>query len=162
VIGRWYRNGYAAVSFGTPVSLRAYARERSLDFRRLTEEKRFAEVEALGTRLMRRVGKLVPVLPVSLVANVLVRADGRALAEAEIESRALALIEQVRGQGAHVHVPRGDISYAVRVGLRMLELRRIVEARNGKYQANPRETVLLRYYANAIAQHFASPPCASR
>jgi hypothetical protein len=44
----------------------------------------------------------------------------------------------------------------------MLELRRIVEASDGQYRANPRETVLLRYYANAIAQHFASPPCASR
>lgn len=159
--GRWYRNGYAAVSFGTPVSLRTYARARNLDFRGLTEEKRFAEVEALGTMLMRTVGRLVPVLPVSLVAAVLVRANGGALAETEIESGALALIEQVRAQGAHVHVPRGDISYAVRVGLRMLGLRRIVEASNGKYSANPRESVLLRYYANGIAQHFASPPCAS-
>jgi glycerol-3-phosphate O-acyltransferase len=162
VIGRWYRNGYAAVSFGTPVSLRTYVRERNLDFRKLTEEKRFAEVEIVGTMLMRQVGKLVPVLPVSLVAAVVVRASGRALAEAEIESGALALIEHVRGQGAHVHVPRGDISYAVHVGLRMLELRRIVEARNGNYSANPREMVLLRYYANSLAQHFAPPLCASR
>jgi len=161
VTGRWYRNGYAAVSFGTPVSLRTYARARNLDFRRLTEEKRFAEVEALGTMLMRQVGKLVPVLPVSLVAALLVRANGRALAETEIASGALALVAQVRAQGAHVHVPRSDMSYAVRVGLRMLELRRIVEASNGNYSANPRETVLLRYYANSLAQHFASPPCAS-
>src|ERR1700694_872850 len=63
VIGRWYRNGYAAVSFGTPVSLRAYARERNLDFRRLTEEKRFAEVEALGTMLMRQGGQRAPGAP---------------------------------------------------------------------------------------------------
>src|ERR1051326_2925561 len=55
--GRWHRNGYAAVSFGTPVSLRAYARERNLDFRRLAEEQRFSEVEALGTMLMRQGGK---------------------------------------------------------------------------------------------------------
>jgi len=103
----------------------------------------------------------VPVLPVSLVAALLVRANGRALAETEIASGALALVAQVRAQGAHVHVPRGDMSYAVRVGLRMLELRRIVEASNGNYSANPRETVLLRYYANSLAQHFASPPCAS-
>src|SRR6266567_4488870 len=157
-IGRWYRNGYAAASFGTPVSLRAHTRERGLDFRKLTEQRRFTEVEALGTMLMREVGKLVPVLPVSLVASVLMRANGRELSEAEIESGALALIEQVRTQGAHVHVPRQDMSYAVRVGLRMLELRRIVEASNGKYRANPREIVLLRYYANAIAQHFACEP----
>ncbi len=157
-IGRWYRNGYAAASFGTPVSLRAHTRERGLDFRKLTEQRRFTEVEALGTMLMREVGKLVPVLPVSLVASVLMRANGRELSEAEIESGALALIEQVRTQGAHVHVPRQDPGYAVRVGLRMLRLRRIVEASDGKYRANPREIVLLRYYANAIAQHFACEP----
>jgi glycerol-3-phosphate O-acyltransferase len=161
-IGRCYRHGYAAVSFGTPVSLRAHARERHLDFRKLDETQRFTEVEALGTMLMRAVGKLVPVLPVSLVATLLARGEGRALSEAEIESGALALVEQMRAQGAHVHVPRGELGYAVRVGLRMLTLRGIVETREGKYASNPNETVLLRYYANSIAQHVPSPPCTSR
>jgi glycerol-3-phosphate O-acyltransferase len=158
--GRWHRNGYAAVSFGTPVSLRAYARERNLDFRRLAEEQRFSEVEALGTMLMRQVGKLVPVLPVSLVAAALLRAEGGARSAAEIESAARALVEQARARGAHVHVPRQDLGYAVRVGLRMLELRRIVEASNAVYSVNPGETLLLRYYANSIAQHLATP-CAA-
>jgi glycerol-3-phosphate O-acyltransferase len=161
-IGRWYRNGYAAVSFGTPVSLRAYARERRLDFRKLNEEKRFAEVEALGTMLMRKVEKLVPALPVPLVATALVRGESRALSEAEIKSGAMALIEQMRANGAHVHVPRGDLSYAVRVGLRMLTLRGIIEERDGKYASSPNETVLLRYYANSIAQHLATPRCISQ
>jgi len=90
-------------------------------------------------------------------------ADGRALSEAEIESGAMALVEQMRARGAHVHVPRGDLGYAVRVGLRMLELRRIIEARDGKYMSNPNEAVLLRYYANSIAQHVAAAPtCAAQ
>ena len=37
------------------------------------------------------------------------------------------------------------------VGLRMLLLRHFVEEENGLYRANPREEVLLRYYANSIA-----------
>ena len=33
--GRWYRFGYACVSFGRPMSLREYLRDRALDFRAL-------------------------------------------------------------------------------------------------------------------------------
>jgi glycerol-3-phosphate O-acyltransferase len=53
--------------------------------------------------------------------------------------------------GAHIHIPRADQDYAVEVGLRMLLLRHFVEEENGLYRANPREEILLRYYANAIA-----------
>ena len=53
--------------------------------------------------------------------------------------------------GAHIHIPRADQDYAVEVGLRMLLLRHFVEEENGLYRANPREEMLLRYYANSIA-----------
>ena len=153
--GRWHRYGYASVSFGAPVSLRAYARERGLDFRKLTEDDRFAQTAALGRTLMADVAKVVPVLPVSLVATLFIRAEGRALSEIEVKSGTVALIDQLRGKGVHVHVPRQDRDYAVSAGLRMLTLRRLVEEKDGLYAANPRETVLLRYYANSIAHHFA-------
>ena len=52
--------------------------------------------------------------------------------------------------GAHVYVPRGDLDYAVAVGLRMLLLRRVVQEQGGLYRADPAETALLEYYANAI------------
>ena len=54
--GTWYRFGYACVSFGRPLSLRAYLAERGIDFRALPEEQRFAEIERLGQRLMPRSG----------------------------------------------------------------------------------------------------------
>jgi glycerol-3-phosphate O-acyltransferase len=158
-IGRWYRNGYAAVSFGTPVLLRAYARRRNVDFRKLNEARRFIEVETLGNMLMGQVAKIIPVLPVSLIATVLLRADQHALTEIEIKSGVLSLIEEIREKGAHVHVPRGDVGYAVHVGLRMLTMRGIVEVQEDKYLGNPNEMVLLRYYANGIAHHLTSPPC---
>jgi glycerol-3-phosphate O-acyltransferase len=61
------------------------------------------------------------------------------------------LIRDLIAGGAHIHIPRADQDYAVEVGLRMLLLRRFVETENGLYRANPREEMLLRYYANAIA-----------
>lgn len=156
--GRWYRNGYASVGFATPVSLRAHVRGRNVDFRRLAEPQRFAEVEILGKMLMAAVAKVVPVLPVSLVATLLLRAGATGLSESEIGSGAETLIAQLRARGAHVHVPRQDVNYMARVGLRMLRLRRLVAEANGRYAGDPREAVLLRYYANAIAHHFAAPP----
>ena len=65
----------------------------------------------------------------------------------------IALIAQIETNGGYVHMPRQDLDYAVRVGLRMLRLRRMVQETGSRYAANPHETVLLRYYANAIAHH---------
>src|SRR5947199_6506748 len=72
--GKLYRYGYACVSFGKPVSLRQYVTERDIDFRTLDEKRRFAEIEHLGALLMKKVGEVVPALPVSLVARVMLGA----------------------------------------------------------------------------------------
>lgn len=47
-------------------------------------------------------------------------------------------------------MPRGDLDYAVGVGLRMLTLRRIVNEEDGLYRPNPADQSLLAYYAHAI------------
>ena len=72
--GKLYRYGYACVSFGKPISLRHYVSERGIDFRMLDEGRRFAEIERLGAMLMQKVGEVVPALPVSLVATVVLGA----------------------------------------------------------------------------------------
>src|SRR5262249_696282 len=71
----WHRFGYACVNFGTPVSMRAYAAARNVDFRHMPKEQRTREVAELGRHLMEQVGRLIPVLPVPLVATVLLRAQ---------------------------------------------------------------------------------------
>jgi glycerol-3-phosphate O-acyltransferase len=158
--GRWYRNGYASVGFGTPVSLRAHARARNIAYGKLAEAQRFAEVEILGKALMAAVAAVIPVLPVSLVATLLLRAGANGLSEDEMRSRAETLIAELRARGTHVHVPRQDPAYMVHVGLRMLLLRRLVTRTDGRFAGDPRETVLLRYYANAITHHIAPAPAA--
>jgi glycerol-3-phosphate O-acyltransferase len=150
VRGRLYRYGYACVSFGRPVSLRHYVAERSIDFRTLDESRRFAEIERLGQTLMQKVGEVVPALPVSLVATVMLEAR-KPLAALELKGRVAELMRRLSAGGAHIHIPRADQDYAVEVGLRMLTLRHLVEEENGLYRVNPREEPLLRYYANSIA-----------
>jgi glycerol-3-phosphate O-acyltransferase len=155
--GRWYRFGYACVGFGRPLSLRAYLRERDVDLRALPGERRFAEIERLGQALMREVGRVIPALPVSLAATAILAAGERGLSGLEIKGAVCDLIQRLRAAGGHVHLPRQDEEYAVEVGLRTLTLRRLVELNDGVYRANPTETALLAYYANAIA-HLAAPP----
>jgi hypothetical protein len=126
---RWYRYGYACVSFGNPMSLRAYLAERGVDLRALPAEQRFAEIERLGTRLMHEVGRVVPALPVSLVATVILHGGERGLSSLEIKGAVFELMETLKGEGAHVHIPRQDQEYAVEVGLRMLLMRHPCAAR---------------------------------
>jgi glycerol-3-phosphate O-acyltransferase len=151
VRGGWYRYGYACVSFGRPLSLREYVRDRAIDFRSLAPEPRFAEIERLGQRLMREVGRVVPALPVSLVATAVLAGGERGLSSLELKGAVFDLMRRLTAGGAHVHIPRQDQEYAVEVGLRMLRLRHMVEEQDGVYRANPGETKLLAYYANAIA-----------
>jgi glycerol-3-phosphate O-acyltransferase len=155
--GRWYRYGYACVSFGRPLSLRDYLRDRALDLRSLAAEPRFVEIERLGQRLMQEVGRVVPALPVSLVATAILHAGERGLSSFELKGAVFDLIQNLSAAGAHVHIPRQDQEYAVEVGLRMLILRRLVEQQDGVYRANPAERAVLAYYANAIAHLVGSP-----
>jgi glycerol-3-phosphate O-acyltransferase len=151
VRNEWRRFGYACVNFGSPVSMREYCRSHGLDFQKLAGEERKQAVARLGGELMGAVGRIVPVVPVALIATLFARDPERALSELELKGEVAGLIERLEASGAHVYVPRSDLDYAISVGLRMLRLRHLVEERDGLFQANPAEAALLAYYANSIA-----------
>jgi len=152
--GEWHRFGYTCVSFGVPVSLRNYVEARKIDFRVLASEPRRIEVERLGNELMEAVGRVVPALPVSLVATAMLEAGDQPLTLFEIKGRVSSLIGDLERLGSYVHIPRADRDYAISVGLRMLTLRHLVIETDDTYRANPNERVLLQYYANAIVHLF--------
>jgi glycerol-3-phosphate O-acyltransferase len=147
----WHRFGYACVNFGAPVSMRTYCAERGIDFHKLSGDERKRAMGELGAHLMQSVGRIVPVLPVPLIATVFMQRGDKAISELELKSAVSALVEQLKARGAHVYVPRKDFDYAVNVGLRMLRLRRLVGEREGLFYARTEELPLLRYYANSIA-----------
>lgn len=150
-LGRWYRFGYACVNFGSPISVRGYLNERSLDLRSLERADRFEEVGRLANQLMSAVGEVIPVLPVSLVAAALVRSRAASLTKLELKAEVQRLIEQIEATGGHVYVPRSDGDYSIEVGLRTLTLRRLVSEEDGAFRIVREEESLLRYYANSIA-----------
>jgi glycerol-3-phosphate O-acyltransferase len=148
---QWRRFGYACVNFGSPVSMREYCRTRGIDFHRLSGEERKRAVGALGAHLMAAVGRVVPVVPVALLTHVLLQHPQKAMSELELKAEVGRTLERLQARGAHVYVPRGDLDYALTVGLRMLRLRRLIEERDGLFSAHPAELPLLTYYANSIA-----------
>lgn len=147
----WHRFGYACVNFGTPISMREYCRSRGIDFQALDGEERRAAMAYLGRELMDAVGRIVPVLPVPLIASVFVAQPQRALSELELKSEVGRLLDRLAAAGAHVYIPRGDLDYALTVGLRMLRLRHLVDEEDGLFRAREEEMPLLAYYANSIS-----------
>jgi glycerol-3-phosphate O-acyltransferase len=159
---RWHRFGYACVTFGAPISMRHYLRQRQLDFRALTPAEQSERLAAVGAELMAAVGAVVPVVPVALVASVFVDgAPGSALSLLELKAAAWRRMAELAAAGAQVYVPRRDQEYAIEAGLRMLTLRHLVEERQGLYAACEAELPLLRYYANSIAHLAAAAPGAA-
>jgi len=161
--GRRFRHGYACVNFGRPISMRERAHATGIDFRRLSEADRRPAIASLGRELMTAIGRIVPVLPVPLVATVLLRDPRQALSALELKAAVQALMDRVEAHGGRVYVPRADREYAIEVGLRMLILRHLLVEDEGLFRVPPGELPILRYYANSIAHLFddAAPASAA-
>lgn len=130
--GRFHRFGYAAVSFGKPLSLRS-------------QPELAAQPEELADRLMTRIAGIIPVLPVPLVCHILLQGPH---SRAEIDSAFSAILET--HPRAHVHLPRNDHGYAVETGLRMLTERGFAQEKEGVFVLTSQGQPVARYYANSI------------
>jgi glycerol-3-phosphate O-acyltransferase len=111
----------------------------------------FAEIENLACRLMTGIRQIVPVLPISLVATVIIEDGRRGLSAFEVEARVNRLIEQLQAGGAPVYVTTKSRVETILNALGMLKIRRLVIESDGIYQAAPGEDDILAYYANSIA-----------
>lgn len=150
VRGKRYRNGYACVNFGHPVSLRDWMTKRSLNCGDLDD------VRPLADDLMQAIGSITPILPVALVTTLIVNNPERSFSLIELKADVLTLLEKLESVGHTAYIPRGDYNYAVDVGVRMLTLRGALIDTDGVLRANREELALLNYYANSIAHLVAS------
>jgi glycerol-3-phosphate O-acyltransferase len=132
--GRFKGFGSLAAGFGAPISLRA--------FLAMHPE---ATPEALGLHLMRRIERVVPVLPLPLVAAALAAApsDREALMR-EVDR----LTKQLRDLGAVLKLPSGTAAVLAE-GLPPLIARGLV---GEDLRISENSAVLLSYYAAAIWQ----------
>jgi len=133
--GRYHRFGYAAVSFGHPVSLREFSIGIDGDV-----------TVPLAEALMQKIGEIVPILPVPAVCWLI--SKNGPMTHAEVEHGMSQMIVDL--PEAHIHVPRDDQTYAAEVGLRNLIERKLLTLHDGLYTASPEHTDLIDYYANSI------------
>ncbi len=146
---RWFRFGYACVNFGTPVSVKDWMASYDVE----DQKEETARIESLGQHLMNEVGRVIPVLPVSMIATIFLKSDGKKISELDLKVAVHELQSTLETRNAQIYVPHADADYALSVGLRMLTLRHLVIEEDGLFHANPDEQTILRYYANSIS-HF--------
>jgi glycerol-3-phosphate O-acyltransferase len=134
---RFRKFGTATVSFGEPLSL------RDLDDP--------ADVEALGRLLMDRIARVVPLLPVPLVAHAL--ADGAASRD-EVRAH----IDKVIGglDDAGTVLPRRSVDQVVTDGIAILVRRGLVRDGDGGLALADDSRDLLDYYSRSIGHHVQS------
>ena len=139
VSGQYNKFGYAAASFGEPLSLEAFVGKGAPD------------VAAVADELMERIGRVVPVLPVPLVSAILTR-EGDMSRDA-LEAAAIATMGSFKE--GHVHIPRDDASYAVEVGVRNLIRRELVEETDaGVVSITDKGRDVVGYYAATLEHLF--------
>lgn len=148
---KWRRFGYACVNFGPHVSMRQFCQFHAVNFTQMDRDARFSVVQELCNQLMVSIGKIIPVLPISLVATVFLQFRQSWLTEFDMKAHAHRLIEELQALGAPVFVPKRGLELAISTAFNMLRIRRMVFESDGQFRAAPESFDILSYYANAIA-----------
>ena len=153
---RWSRFGYASVNFGKPVSAKQYCSHQQIDFSQLEQDTRFHCIESLARDLMHEISRVIPILPVALMAEIILQHQQHWKSELELKAAAMARIQELENRGAPIEISAGAFERVLTAALDMLAGRSFVELQQGLYQANPSAITVLEYYANSI-QHWQDP-----
>ncbi|OGI69477.1 MAG: hypothetical protein A2W18_09705 [Candidatus Muproteobacteria bacterium RBG_16_60_9] len=148
---RWQRLGYAAVNFGSPVSVKAYCREREIDMRRMPAEQRGVAIEKFAAHLMQAIAQLIPAVPIPIAARTLLQAGSAGISEPDWKTRFYEQSEALRETGAQVVVPPHTREHTFETAIRMLELRHLIAKDGDRYRPTDGSESILTYYANSLA-----------
>jgi len=141
--GRFEGFGYAAVGFGTPLSLRAALGAGEA-----------GATERIAAILMERIRQTLPVLPVPLVA--LAFGGETRLGRAALLARCEAIVARLTAAGAEPALPSGGVAGSLEAGLHQLRLRRILHDQGDAVVVAEGQDAILRFYAAGLEQHLAA------
>lgn len=148
---RWRRFGYASVNFGEPVSARKYCELNRLDFSTLEKEPRFEKVGQLAGDIMGNISQVVPVLPVALMSEVIVRNREEWRSELQIKTLCVSRLEQLEDCGAPIDISSSALESVLGAALAALVGRNLVDEKDNLYRMKASEEDILNYYANSIS-----------
>ena len=143
VTGRFKGFGTAAAAFGAPVSLAGFLAG-------MPAGQAAQATEALGRHLMAEIGRVVPVVPVPLVAMALARG---AADEAAVLALAAGLLGDLQAAGAVMKLAPQGLEATVREGLGSLTRRGLIGA---DLKPTAGSQGVLDFYAAGIAQRLAA------
>ena len=144
--GRLHRFGHAAVAYGTPISLNAFAAAHPKD-----------TTEHLGETLSDALSATMPVLTVPLIALTLEGAE-IPLSEAQLGQEIAIRIADFKAAGARVQVTVDDAPKALARALNMLRLRRMISEDRDAVSVTPGRERMMAFYANSIRHLMADEP----
>lgn len=147
------RFGQAAVSFGPAFSVRNWLEQRGGSVEALDDDKRKAIVAPIAEHIIGQIADMIPVLPVSLAATVIRRADKSPVTHRQLRREVLQLVERLRATDTPLAIEESDDPSASDLGLQVLLSRGVVTEEAGDLRLNPDKAPLLDYYARTIS-HF--------
>jgi glycerol-3-phosphate O-acyltransferase len=148
---RWRRFGYASVNFGEPVSAKQYCETQHVDFSALDKENRFVSVGSLAKDIMQNISQVVPVVPVAVMSDVLLKNRSGWKSELELKSQCSERIKQLEESGAPIDISSSAVESVLGSALEAIYGRGLIEVKDNLYQVKNSEIEMVSYYANSIA-----------
>jgi glycerol-3-phosphate O-acyltransferase len=147
---RWLRFGYANVNFGEPLSAKKYCEQNNIDFSALDTEQRFTGVGRLANSIMQSITRVVPVTPVALMCETLVKNRDEWKSQLELKSLCSQRIDQLEAAGAPVGISHSALESVLGSAFDALLGRGLVEEQDNLFRMSESETDIVNYYANSI------------
>ncbi len=147
---RWKRFGYASVNFGKPVFAQQYCEQQKIDFSQLDQDTRFKFIENLSNDLMQHIRQVIPILPVALMSEIVLKNSLQWTSELELKADAMTRIKQLHNLGAPINISANACEHVLTAALDILSGRGLVEFKDELYKADEESKDILHYYANSI------------
>lgn len=139
VTGKFHKLGFAAVAYGTPLSLRDFLKTRHDDVAR-----------ELGEAVMERVASSVPVLPVPVIAWHLQQSGGE-IARSKLAEFFELEVVAMRKKRINICLPQSGPEKGLDAALRLLEARGMIAIEGDAIKVTGKYAELMPYYAASIA-----------
>jgi len=108
--GRLKRHGYASVSFGYPVPVSEFLKRHG-DFFKLNRNDRLGLVKELADELLRKIGDVVPVTPVCLVAKAIMMVNRESFHRDELVRTIIGINQNLRTHKRRIVIGSAFKSY---------------------------------------------------